>query len=230
MNRVSRVLVVDDEPAIRRALSVNLVARGYLADLASTGAQALALAAANHPDIVILDLGLPDLDGIDVIHGLRGWSAVPILVLSARDNEQQKVEALDAGADDYLTKPFGMDELFARLRSALRRQKPIEESAVVATADFTLDLANRSAVRADGRDCRLTPTEWQVVEVLVRNPGRLVTQRHLVQQVWNTSAEIDSGLMRVHLAHIRRKLEPDPARPKYFLTEPRMGYRFLSTD
>ena len=222
----TRVLVVDDEPAMRRALAANLKARGYEADVAATGEEALSLAAGRHPDLVLLDLGLPGMGGMDVIHGLRGWTTVPIVILSARESERDKVAALDAGADDYVTKPFGMDELFARLRAALRRHQPLPEEPVVSTPDFTLDLVNRLGTRASGEDCRLTPTEWQIVEVLVRHPGQLVTQRQLLQHIWNSPVEIDTNLLRVHLTHIRRKLEPDPTRPRYFITEPRMGYRF----
>lgn len=223
---MTRILVVDDEPAIRRALAANLKARKYDVDLAASGEDALTLAAARHPDLVLLDLGLPGIGGIEVIHGLRGWSSVPIVILSARETERDKVAALDAGADDYVTKPFGMDELFARMRAALRRHQPVPETPIVRTADFTLDLANRTAVDNDGVDRRLTPTEWQIVEVLVRHPGQLVTQRQLLQHIWQAPVEIDTNLLRVHLTHIRRKLEPEPARPRYFLTEPRMGYRF----
>ena len=223
---MTRVLVVDDEPAIRRALGANLQARGYDADLVGTGEAALTSAAARHPDLVLLDLGLPGMSGLEVIHGLRGWTDVPIVVLSARETEPDKVAALDAGADDYVTKPFGMDELFARVRAALRRHQPVAENAVVVTAHFTLDLANRTATDTAGENCRLTPTEWQIVEVLVRHPDQLVTQRQLLQHIWQSPVEIDTNLLRVHLTHIRRKLEPDPARPRYFLTEPRMGYRF----
>ena len=225
---MTRVLVVDDEPAMRRALGANLKARGYDADLVGTGEDALTSAAARHPDLVLLDLGLPGLSGLDVIHGLRGWTKVPIVVLSARETEPDKDAALDAGADDYVTKPFGMDELFARVRAALRRHQPVPENAAIVTADFTLDLANRTAVDAAGENCRLTPTEWQIVEHLVRHPDQLVTQRQLLQHIWQSPVEIDTNLLRVHLTHIRRKLEPDPARPRYFVTEPRMGYRFHS--
>jgi two-component system KDP operon response regulator KdpE len=222
---MSRVLVVDDEPQILRALGTNLTARGYDVDLAGTGEQALALAARKHPDLVILDLGLPGIDGIEVIHGLRGWTQVPIIVLSVREREADKVAALDAGADDYVTKPFGMDELLARLRAALRRSAPAEEEAVVETPDFTVDLAAKRVLR-DGSEVRLTPTEWHIVEVLTRNPGKLVSQRQLLQEVWGPQYERETNYLRVYLAQIRRKLEPDPARPRYFLTEPRMGYRF----
>lgn len=227
---MSRVLVVDDEMAIRRTLAVNLEARGYECVLAEGGRQALVLAAERHPDAVILDLGLPDLNGIEVVRSLRRWSNVPVVILSARDTERDKVAALDAGADDYVSKPFGMDELFARLRAALRRQQPAAEAAAVVTADFTLDLPNRIGTRVDGQECRLTPTEWQIVEFLVRRPGQLVTQRQLLQHIWSSPVEIDTNLMRVHLAHIRRKLEPEPSRPRYFVTEPRLGYRFVGGD
>ena len=222
----SRVLVVDDEPQIRRALAVNLRARGYEVDLAETGEQALELAARHHPDVVVLDLGLPGIGGVEVIEGLRGWSRVPIIVLSVRDAERDKVAALDAGADDYVTKPFGMDELLARLRAAVRRAAPAPDEPVVATADFTVDLAAKQVVRSDGSAVRLTPTEWQVLEILVRNSGRLVTQKQLLREVWGPTYETESNYLRVYLAQLRRKLEPEPSRPRYLLTESGMGYRF----
>ena len=187
---MSRVLVVDDEPQILRALGINLRARGYEVDLAPDGERALDVAARHHPDVVVLDLGLPGIDGVDVIRGLRGWSQVPIVVLSVRDAEGDKVAALDAGADDYVTKPFGMDELLARLRAALRRTTPAEEEALVETEDFTIDLAAKK-VRRDGEEVRLTPTEWNLVEVLVRNRGRLVAQTQLLQEVWD---ELSAGV------------------------------------
>jgi two-component system, OmpR family, KDP operon response regulator KdpE len=222
-----RVLVVEDEPPILRALGTNLRVRGYAVDLAPTGEEALVLAARHRPDAVILDLGLPGISGIEVIDGLRGWSAVPIIVLSARGAEHDKVAALDAGADDYVTKPFGMDELLARLRAALRRNAPAPESAVVETPDFVVDLAaKRVRAGADGAEVRLTPTEWGLVEVLVRNAGKLVSQRQLLQDVWGPQYGDETNYLRVHMAHIRRKLEPEPSRPRYFLTEPGMGYRF----
>jgi two-component system KDP operon response regulator KdpE len=223
---VSRVLVVDDEPQIRRALGVNLRARGYAVDLAPDGEHALELAARHHPDVVVLDLGLPGIDGVEVIRGLRGWSRVPIVVLSVRDAESHKVAALDAGADDYVTKPFGMDELLARLRAALRRATPADEDAVVRTPDFEIDLAAKRVVDASGHDVRLTPTEWHLVEALVRNPGRLVSHRQLLQEVWGPQYGDETNYLRVFMAQIRRKLEPEPARPRYFHTEPGMGYRF----
>ena len=221
----SRVLVVDDEPQIRRALGINLRARGYEVDLAEDGEQALALAASHPPDVVVLDLGLPGIDGVEVIRGLRGWSRVPIIVLSVRDAESDKVAALDAGADDYVTKPFGMDELLARLRAALRRAVPADEAAIVETADFTIDLAAKR-VTSDGAEIRLTPTEWQIVEVLVTHRGKLVDQRRLLREVWGPLYGEETNYLRVYLAQIRRKLEPTPSQPRYFITEPGMGYRF----
>jgi len=222
---VSFVLVVDDEPPILRTMEVNLRARGYDVELARTGAEALTVAARRHPDVIILDLGLPDIDGVDVIRGIRGWSKIPIVVLSARTAEAQKVAALDAGANDYVTKPFGMDELMARVRVALRAAAGAEESAVVQTADFTIDLAARRVVRG-GRDVRLTATEWQVVEMLAKNPGRLVTQRELLERIWGVS-DVKTNYVRVLMVAIRRKLEPDPGRPRYFITEPGSGLRFV---
>jgi two-component system KDP operon response regulator KdpE len=222
---MTRILVVDDEPQLLRALSTNLRARGYEVDVAPTGEQALTLAARRHPDLVVLDLGLPGIDGTEVIRGLRGWTKVPILVLSVRETESEKVAALDAGADDYVTKPFGMDELLARLRAALRRAAPAEEEAVVETADFTVDLAAKR-VRTRNGEVRLTPTEWHIVEVLVRHAGKLVTQRQLLKEVWGPQYEKETNYLRVYLAQIRGKLEPDPASPRYFVTEARMGYRF----
>ena len=222
---MTRVLVVDDEPQILRALSINLRARGYEVDLAPSGEQALQLAAHHHPDVVVLDLGLPGIDGVEVIEGLRGWSTVPIIVLSVRDREADKVAALDAGADDYVTKPFGMDELLARMRAALRRVTPADEPVVVATPDFTIDLAAKRVTR-EGAEVRLTATEWRIVEILVRNAGRLVTQRHLLQEVWGPKYESETHYLRVYMGQIRRKLEPKPGEPRYFLTAARMGYRF----
>ena len=226
---MSRVLVVDDEAPILRALTANLRARKYEWDAAATGEDALRLAARHHPDAVVLDLGLPGMSGIEVIRGLRGWTAVPIIVLSARGAERDKVAALDAGADDYVTKPFGMDELFARLRAALRRVSPAEEAAVVTTPDFTVDLAAKVVTR-DGEEIRLTPTEWGIVELLVRNRGKLVSQRQLLRDVWGPQYGDETNYLRVHLAHIRRKLEPEHGRPRYFITEPGMGYRFHAGD
>ena len=220
----SRVLVVDDEPQIRRTLELNLAARGYHVDLASSGASALELAR-RHPDLVIVDLGLPGMDGLEVVARLRASSNVPIMVLSARDTEESKVAALDAGADDYVTKPFGMGELVARVRAALRRAAPPAAEATVITADFVIDLSAKRVQRA-GVEVRLTPTQWHLVEVLVHNEGRLVTQRQLLGEVWGPGYSSETHYLRVFMAQIRRKLEPDPAHPVHFLTEPGMGYRF----
>ena len=222
---MTTVLVVDDEPQIVRALRINLSARGYEVLTALDGKTALEVAADSKPDVVVLDLGLPDIDGTDVIAGLRGWTTVPILVLSARTDSARKVEALDAGADDYVTKPFGMDELLARLRAAVRRAttQTVEEP-LVTTASFTLDLAAKR-VHRDGEEVHLTPTEWGLLEILARNPGRLVTQKQLLQEVWGPSHVGESQYLRVYMAQLRRKLEPDPARPRHLITEPGMGYR-----
>jgi two-component system KDP operon response regulator KdpE len=224
---MTRVLVVDDERPIRRALAANLKARGYDVDAAETGEQALDLAAREHPDVVLLDLGLPGIDGLEVIAGLRGWTNVPIVVLSARGAERDKVAALDAGADDYVAKPFGMDELLARLRAAVRRAAPAEEEPVVTTEHFIVDLSAKRVLDAVGEPIRLTPTEWQLLEVLVRHAGKLVGQRQLLHDVWGPAYGDESNYLRVHMAHLRRKLEPDRSRPRYFITEPGMGYRFV---
>ena len=222
---MTRLLVIEDEPAIRRALGVNLKVRGYDVDLAESGEDGLKLAATSHPDLVLLDLGLPGIDGLEVIRGLRGWSRVPIVILSVRDGETDKVHALDAGADDYVTKPFGMDELLARIRAALRRAVPVEEEPIVTTSGFTIDLAAKRVTVGD-QTVHLTPTEWGLVEALVRNPGRLVTQRQLLQQVWGPQYERETNYLRVYMTSVRRKLETDPSRPRWFITEPGMGYRF----
>ena len=226
---MTRVLVIDDEPSILRALRINLTARDYEVTTAADGTSGLAAVSRERPDVLILDLGLPDMDGTDVIHGVRGWTSTPIIVLSVWGQEQMKVAALDAGADDYVTKPFGMDELLARLRAAVRRAVPAPDEPVVTTPDFTVDLAAKRVTRTSAPssvDVRLTPTEWQLLEILVRNRGRLVSQRQLLQEVWGPAYESESNYLRVYLAQLRRKLEPEPARPRYLLTEPGMGYRF----
>jgi two-component system, OmpR family, KDP operon response regulator KdpE len=225
---VTRVLVVDDEPSIVRALRINLTARKYEVSTATDGTSGLAAVARDRPDVMILDLGLPDMDGTEVIRGVRGWSSTPIIVLSVWGQESQKVAALDAGADDYVTKPFGMDELLARLRAAVRRAAPAPDEPVVVTDHFTVDLAAKRVNRGDGGAVSLTPTEWQLLEVLVRNRGRLVTQRQLLQEVWGPAYETESNYLRVYVAQLRRKLEPEPSRPRYLLTEPGMGYRFAA--
>ncbi len=222
---MTTVLIVDDEPQLLRALQINLRTHGYRPVTAADGASALAAASEHRSDLVILDLGLPDMDGVQVIAGLRAWTQVPILVLSARHGPEDKVEALDAGADDYVTKPFGLDELLARLRAAERRSAGVPGTPVVTTADFTLDLAARKAERA-GDPVRLTPTEWKIVELLVRNPGQLVGQQQLLLDVWGPAYAREVQYLRVYLNQLRRKLEPDPARPRYFITESSTGYRF----
>ena len=223
---MTRVLVVDDEPSILRALRINLTARNYEVSTAADGKSGLAAVARDHPDVMILDLGLPDMDGTEVIRGVRGWTSTPIIVLSVWGQESQKVAALDAGADDYVTKPFGMDELLARLRAAVRRASPGPDEPVVVTDDFTVDLGAKRVIRTGDGDVRLTPTEWQLLEVLVRHRGRLVTQRQLLQEVWGPAYETESHYLRVYVAQLRRKLEPEPSRPRYLLTELGMGYRF----
>ncbi len=218
--------MVDDEPQIVRALRINLSARGYSVLTAHDGTAALKAAAEGKPDVVVLDLGLPDVDGTEVIAGLRGWTTVPIIVLSARVDSADKVQALDAGADDYVTKPFGMDELLARLRAAVRRSAVAEgEDAVVETASFTVDLAAKK-VRRDGVEVHLTPTEWGLLEILARNRGRLVAQKQLLHEVWGPAYAKETHYLRVYLAQLRRKLEPEPSHPRHLVTEPGMGYRF----
>jgi two-component system KDP operon response regulator KdpE len=224
---VTRVLVIDDEEPILRALRINLVAHKYEVSTAADGASGLAAIARDRPDVVILDLGLPDMDGTEVINGVRGWTSMPIIVLSAWGQESQKVAALDAGADDYVTKPFGMGELLARLRVAVRRASPAPDEPVITSGDFTVDLAAKR-VKRDGADVRLTPTEWQLLEVLVRHREKLVTQRQLLAEVWGPEYQTEGNYLRVYMAHLRRKLEPDPSRPVYLLTEPGIGYRFTA--
>jgi two-component system, OmpR family, KDP operon response regulator KdpE len=234
---VTRVLVVDDEPQILRALRINLRARHYDVSVAANGTEALNVAAAHPPDLVILDLGLPDMDGIEVIGGLRGWTAVPIIVLSGRADSTDKVEALDAGADDYVTKPFGMDELLARMRAAVRRTPGAEAPPQVRLGDLVVDLAAKRVTRiADAADpqpdadIRLTPTEWHLLEVLLRNPGKLLSHRQLLHDVWGPGYDNAGGNLRLYMAQLRRKLERDPARPRWLITEPGMGYRYQPPD
>jgi two-component system KDP operon response regulator KdpE len=273
---VTRVLVVDDEPQILRALRINLRARRYEVTTAANGTQALDEAAAHPPDLVILDLGLPDMDGVDVIGGLRGWTAVPIIVLSGRADSNDKVEALDAGADDYVTKPFGMDELLARMRAAVRRTPAAEAPPRVRLGDLVIDLAAKRVTRQSAEpavqtvpgaapgtaalpleaglgegesrirseeemaaseadpqpegDIRLTPTEWHLLEVLLRNPGKLLSHRQLLNDVWGPGYDNAGGNLRLYMAQLRRKLERDPARPHWLITEPGMGYRYQPPD
>ena len=238
---MSRILIVDDEPQILRALRINLRARRYEVYTAATAAEALDAAAAHPPDMVILDLGLPDMDGVQVIEGLRGWTSAPIIVLSGRADSTDKVEALDAGADDYVTKPFGVEELLARMRAAVRRTGAAEDVPRIQLGDLIVDLAAKRVTRqapvparagegepaASGPDdIRLTPTEWHLLEVLLRNPGKLLSRNQLLTEVWGPGYADATGNLRLYMAQLRRKLEPDPARPHWLLTEAGMGYRY----
>jgi two-component system, OmpR family, KDP operon response regulator KdpE len=226
---VTTVLVIDDEPQILRALRVNLAARSYEVLTASTGRQALDVAARHHPDLVVLDLGLPDMDGVDVVRGLRGWTEVPIIILSGRSESRAKVQALDAGADDYVTKPFNVDELLARVRAVARRATSTDETPSVQIGSSIVDLQAHRVTTVAGKtgvDVRLTPTEWQLLEILVRNPGRLVSQGELIRAIRGPNYDDAAHYLRQFMAQLRRKLEPDPARPLHLITEPGMGYRF----
>ncbi|MEV0457410.1 response regulator [Catellatospora methionotrophica] len=229
---MTKILIVDDEPQILRALRINLKARGYDIELAADGAGALRVAGATHPDVVVLDLGLPDMDGVEVIRGLRGWSAAPIIVLSGRTGSEDKVHALDAGADDYVTKPFGVEELLARIRAVTRRHAAAPEAqSTVRVGRYTVDVGNHQVrpVGGDG-DVRLTPTEWHLLSALVRNPGKLVSQRQLLQEIWGPQYATETNYLRQYMAQLRRKLEDDAAHPRQLLTEPGMGYRFVPYD
>lgn len=222
----NRVLVVDDDAGLVRALAINLRAHGWDVTVATTGAEALDAAASARPDVILLDLGLPDLSGFEVIAGVRGWSAVPIVVLSARQLGDDKVDALDAGADDYVTKPFAMNELLARLRAAVRRAQPAEASEpVVEAGDLRIDLARRRVLRG-GQEVRLSPTEWSLLEVLVRHRGRMVGRLQLLHDVWGPAYSAETNYLRVYTAQLRRKLEDDPANPRHIITQPGMGYLF----
>ena len=237
---MTRVLVVDDEPQILRALRINLRVRDYDVHVAATGAEALEVAGRYPPDLVILDLGLPDLDGVEVIQGLRGWTKAPIIVLSGRADSVDKVEALDAGADDYITKPFGVEELLARMRAAVRRTGAVEDLPKIQLGHLVVDLAAKRVTRqapvpaGDGPaggggpadDIRLTPTEWHLLEVLLRNPGKLLSRNQLLTEVWGPGYADATGNLRLYMAQLRRKLEPDPTRPRWLITEPGMGYRY----
>ena len=224
---MTKVLVIDDEPQILRALRINLSVRGYDVTTAATGAAALRAAAEERPDVVVLDLGLPDMSGIEVLAGLRGWTTVPVIVLSARTESNDKVAALDNGADDYVTKPFGMDEFLARLRAAVRRATATAgaDEPVIETDSFTVDLAAKRVIK-NGAEVHLTPTEWGMLEMLVRNRGKLVGREELLTEVWGPAYATETHYLRVYLAQLRRKLEDDPSHPKHLLTEAGMGYRF----
>jgi two-component system, OmpR family, KDP operon response regulator KdpE len=222
------VLVIDDEPTLLRVLRINLSARDYTVATAADGASGLTAMSRHRPDVVVLDLGLPDMDGAEVIRRIRSWSSTPIIVLSANSQESRKVQALDAGADDYVTKPFGMNELLARLRAATRRPKPGSDEPAVVTAAFTVDLAKKRVSRADGKAVRLTPTEWQLLEILARQRDRLVAGKELLQAVWGPEHSSATNYLRVYMAQLRHKLEPDPAKPVSLLTEPGIGYRLVA--
>ncbi|WP_238017760.1 response regulator [Dactylosporangium sp. AC04546] len=219
---MSKILVVDDEPQILRALRINLVARQYEVVLATDGTEALRQAQQARPDLVILDLGLPDIEGVEVIRKLRSWSPVPILVLSGRAGSRDKVEALDAGADDYVTKPFSIDELLARVRAVTRRLAPGDDLQAVQVGRFAVDFAARTV----SGGVRLTKTEWELLELLARNPGKLVSQRQLLQDVWGPTYLKQTQYLRQYMTQLRHKLEDDPAQPRHLITEPGMGYRF----
>jgi two-component system KDP operon response regulator KdpE len=224
-----KILIADDDTQILRALRVTLSARGYEIHTATNGTDAVNAAIEHHPDMYMLDLGMPELDGIDVIRGLRGWTQAPILVVSGRTGAADKVEALDAGADDYVTKPFSIDELLARIRALTRRVPSAEAPPVTQIGDVTIDLAAKSITRAERgttERVRLTPTEWEVLDVLVRNAGKLVTRQSLLSEIWGSEHITDTGYLRLYIAQLRKKLEPDPSRPRYILTESGMGYRF----
>jgi two-component system KDP operon response regulator KdpE len=223
---MTKVLIVDDELAFLRALTLSLRARGYEVDVAANGEDGLEMAAARKPDVVILDLGLPGMEGLEVLKRLRSWTATPVIVLSARQSEPTKVEALDLGADDYVTKPFGFEELLARIRAAVRKGQPGVDEPVVTTADFSVDLAAKRVLSPGGEPVRLTPTEWSIVELLVRNRGHLVTKREILREVWGYDSDRDSPYLRVHIAAIRRKLETDTSQPRHFVTDVGRGYRF----
>ncbi|MFP5335393.1 MAG: response regulator [Actinomycetes bacterium] len=220
-----RALLVDDDRGLLRALALTLQAQGWQVVTAGTGRAALTAVTDERPDVVLLDLGLPDVDGVTVVREVRRRSAVPVVVLSARDQSSEKVRALDAGADDYVTKPFGVEELLARLRAAVRRADPLPEDPVVTAGELVVDLA-RAAVTRRGEEVRLTPTEWHLLDVLVRREGRLVSQRTLLQEVWGPAYGTESNYLRVYMAQLRRKLEDEPSRPRHLLTEPGLGYRF----
>jgi len=224
----ARVLVVDDEPAIRRFLRVSLSAHGYAVFEADSGQAALSAVVADRPDLVILDLGLPDLDGIEVTHLLREWTHIPIIILSVRGQEADKVAALDAGADDYLTKPFGAGELLARMRVALRRVSQSGVQPVFTSGDLTVDLARR-VVAVAGQEVQLTPTEYDLLRVLVTHAGKVLTHRQLLREVWGVGYGQEMHMLRVNISNLRRKIEPDPARPRYILTEPGVGYRLRAS-
>lgn len=221
-----KIVVADDDRQILGALRIILTARGYDVVVAADGKQALDRVIDGHPDLVVLDLGMPGLDGFAVIEAIRGWSTVPILVISGRTDSAEKVEALDRGADDYVTKPFATDELLARIRALVRRMPAAGDEPTAAFADVVVDLAGRRVTR-NGHPVRLTPTEWQILSLLVRNPDRLVTREAILTEVWGPHHTSDSGYLRLYLSQLRKKLEPQPSHPRFLITEAGMGYRFV---
>ena len=223
-----RILIADDDPQMVRAVRITLAARGYDVVSASDGKAALDAAISSHPDLIVLDLGMPGLSGVEVIEAVRGWSQIPILVVSGRSESWEKVEALDAGADDYVTKPFSADELLARIRALTRRVPAASDEAVIEFGDVAINLAAHVVTRG-GVTVRLTPTEWRLLEVLVRNPDRLVTRETLLTEVWGPQYTTDTGYLRLYIAQLRKKLESEPSKPRYLLTDAGMGYRFAST-
>ena len=225
MSNDVRALVVDDEPAVRRFLRTSLEPRGYHISEASNGMEAIDKVASSRPDVILLDMGLPDLDGVEVTRILREWCSIPILILSVRDSEADKVAALDAGADDYLTKPFGLNELLARVRAALRRVQQNPDEPVLVSGNLRLDLSNREVIR-DGQRIILTPTEYDILKALARKAGKVLTHQHLMREVWG-HVEQDLHTLRVNISNLRKKIEPEPGRPVYVVTEPGVGYRFV---
>ncbi len=226
-----KILIADDDPQILRALKVTLRARGYEIITAADGAEALELAAAQHPDLVMLDLGMPKLDGVEVIEGLRGWTQVPILVVSGRSDASDKVDALDAGADDYVTKPFAIDEILARIRALTRRVVAPSDEPIVTFGEVSVDFSAKQVRRRQGKkseDVRLTPTEWRILELLIHNPGKLITREDLLTQIWGPHHTKDTGYLRLYFAQLRKKLEPVPSEPRYLVTVLGMGYRFVA--
>ena len=219
-----RILVVDDEPAIRRFLQVSLTAHGHTIFEAESGEAALTEAVIRHPDLIILDLGLPDVDGLEVTRRLREWTQIPIVILSVRGAEADKIAALDAGADDYLTKPFGVGELLARIRAAMRRVSAVATGPIFTTGELTVDLARRLVIAA-GQEVQLTPTEYSLLRVLVTHAGKVLTHHQLLREIWGPGYEEELHILRVNVSNLRRKIEPDPARPRYIVTEPGVGYR-----
>ena len=221
-----KILIADDDPQIIRALRITLGASGYDVVTAKDGTEALQKAISEHPDIIMLDLGMPQLDGVEVIHGLRGWSQIPVLVVSGRTGAADKVEALDAGADDYVTKPFVMDELLARIRALTRRSPIANDTPVVAFGDVSVDFSAKTVDRGGSERVRLTPTEWRLLELLTQSPGLLITRESILTQIWGPNHARDAGYLRLYMAQLRKKLEPEPSRPRYLVTVQGMGYRY----